>query len=286
MTAKNPGDPDPIVSLSESSNIINILLHTVYGVSCAHYAPSFEDLSRTVAVLPKYGLPIDVYLSPSTPLSTALSIHAPTSPLELYSLAASLDLYHLAVTASAHLLSLSPPLLSDECAVRMGPIYLKRLFVLHLGRTDTLKRLLLVPPRTHTPTGDCDYSEQKRVTRAWALASAYLLLDARADMGVGTIEAALLPLAGHAGCSMCKATLVERIKEVVLQWSSVKVSQWSVPSFATSVPTQSTDFFAVDDLNFEFIRPYHSYDVQKKPVFRHTRALTKKMTTRDHKKET
>ena len=61
----------------------------------------------------------------------------------------------------------------------MGPVYLKRLFFLHFGRIDALKRVLLPPPHPHPPTQHCDFTEQKHLTRAWALASAYFAWDAR-----------------------------------------------------------------------------------------------------------
>ena len=216
-------DPDPIIPVPESSAVLNIILQSIYGMSATHFAHSFDDLSLAVASFPKYGLSVSAYLAPSAPLAATLLSHVSTSPLEVYCLAASHDLWHIASSASRHLLSFALPNLTDEQATRMGPIYLKRLFFLHLGRTDALKRLLLPPPCAHAPTTECDYTEQKRVTRAWALASAYLLLDAKPDMGVKTMEAALSPLAEYVDCEMCKAALMERVKEAVVQWSGVKV---------------------------------------------------------------
>ena len=221
-SANNP-DIDPIISLPEPSTVLNILLHTVYGLSCTHYSPSLSDLSFAISILPKYGLPVSTHLAPSAPLTSTLLTHARTSPLEVYTLAASLDLSHIATSASLYLVSFPLSSLTDEYALQMGPVYLKRLFFLHLGRTDALKRLLLAPPRPHQPILGCDYVEQKRVTRAWALASAYLMLDGRPDMSVNAVEATLGPLADKVGCEGCKAALVERVREVVMQWSAVKV---------------------------------------------------------------
>lgn len=193
-------------------------------MSCTHYSPSFEDLSEAVNTLKMYGLPITTFLTSSTPLSIALLAHAPTRPLDLYALASSYDLHELAVSTSPHLLSFSLPTLSDEMAAKIGPIYLKKLFFLHLGRTDALKRLLLPPPHPHAPTPTCDFMEQKKLTRAWALASAYLTWDARPDMSASTMEAALHPLADHLQCDLCKQSLRDRIRDLVVQWSVVKVS--------------------------------------------------------------
>jgi hypothetical protein len=177
-----PGQLGPVVMISESSTILNIILHAVYDMACSHYSPSFESLSEALSVLTTYGLSVKRYASSSTPLHSLLLSHAPLYPLELYALAASYDLYELAVSTSSHLLSFSLASLTDEMADRIGARYLKRLFFLHFGRADALKRLLLPPPHPHAPTTDCDFTEQKRLTRAWALASAYLAWDARPGM--------------------------------------------------------------------------------------------------------
>ena len=148
-------------------------------MSCAHYAPSFFALESAVTALKTYGVPLHDRIANSTHLYTLLVSHAPLCPLELYALAASHNLGDLAAATSSHLLSFSLPSLTDEMAERIGPVYVKRLFFLHFGRAEALKRLLLSPPHPHAPTPWCDFTEQKRLTRAWALASAYLAWDAR-----------------------------------------------------------------------------------------------------------
>jgi len=168
-----------VISISENSAVLNILLHTVYDMSCAHYSPTFPSLVTSVNRLPVYGLRPKVRIAPSTPLFSLLLSYAPLFPLELYALAASQDLYDLAVSTSSHLLSFPLATLTDEMAERIGAVYLKRLFFLHFGRSDALKRVLLPPPNPHAPTAFCNFTEQKKLTRAWALASAYLAWDAR-----------------------------------------------------------------------------------------------------------
>jgi hypothetical protein len=148
-------------------------------MSCAHYSPSLEALIAAVHALKSYGMPLKARIVPTSPLFTLLLSHAPLHPLELYTLASSYDLYDLAVSTSSHLLSFPLSSLSDDMAEQIGPVYLKRLFFLHFGRADALKRILLPPPHPHAPTPWCDFTEQKKLTRAWALASAYLAWDAR-----------------------------------------------------------------------------------------------------------
>ncbi|CAA7259713.1 unnamed protein product [Cyclocybe aegerita] len=213
---------DPILNVPDNSTVLNVVLHGVYDMSCAHYSPSFATLVTAVNRLPVYGISPRSHIAPTTPLFSLLLSHAPLYPLELYALAASYDLYDLAVSTSSHLLSFPLASLTDEMAERIGPVYLKRLFFLHFGRTDALKRVLLPPPHPHAPTPFCDFTEQKKLTRAWALASAYLAWDARPDLSTSTMESALRPLADHLTCENCQQALRDRIKNLVVQWSVVK----------------------------------------------------------------
>ncbi|KAF8076327.1 hypothetical protein FPV67DRAFT_410814 [Lyophyllum atratum] len=215
-------DQDPIVDAPETSTVLNIILHTIYDMSCAHYSPSFSHLCTAVRRLPFYGIHPKSRVMPGTPLYSLLLSQAPLYPLEVYTLSASFNLYELAVSTSSHLLSFPLSTLTDEMAEAIGPVYLKRLFFLHFGRSDALKRVLLSPPHPHAPTHWCDFSDQKKLTRAWALASAYLAWDARPDLSTSTMESALRPLEEHLGCDDCKQALRDRIKNLVVQWSIVK----------------------------------------------------------------
>jgi hypothetical protein len=178
-TSKGKDHLVPVIAIPESSTVLNIILHCIYDISCAHYSPSLDALVTAVKALNTYGVSPKSRILPSTSLFTLLLSHAPLNPLEVYMLAASYDMYDLAMSASSHLLSFSLATLTDEMAGRIGAVYLKRLFFLHFGRVDALKRLLLPSPHPHAPTTWCDFTEQKKLTRAWALASAYLAWDAR-----------------------------------------------------------------------------------------------------------
>ncbi|GJJ07043.1 hypothetical protein Clacol_001241 [Clathrus columnatus] len=215
-------DSEAILPLPESSDVLNVVLHTIYNLSCAHYAPTVHTLTLAVRALKVYGAPLDTYIAPSTPLFTLLLANAPASPMSIYALAGEHDLHHVAVSASPHLLSFPLPTLTDEMAQQMGAVYLKKLFFLHLGRSDALKRLLLPPPHPHSPTHECDFTEQKKLTRAWALASAYLAWDSRPDMPGSTLESALSPLGERLWCDLCREALQERIRTLIIQWSVVK----------------------------------------------------------------
>jgi hypothetical protein len=212
-------------------------------MSCAQYSPAFEKLVAALIQLPAYGVSPKEKVVPSAPLYCLLLSYAPLYPIELYSVASSLDLYELASATSSHLLSYSLPNLTDAMAERIGAVYLKRLFMLHIGRCEALKNALLPPPRAHPPTDHCDLTDQKKLTRAWALAAAYLAweirpgkptfkllgtqpdeLNNKLDLSTSAIESALKPLGDHLTCKLCKDTLVERVKSIIYQWSIIKVS--------------------------------------------------------------
>ncbi|KAI0711068.1 hypothetical protein C8T65DRAFT_695507 [Cerioporus squamosus] len=217
-------DLGPVIALPENATVLNVVLHAMYELSCAHYRPAIDTLVAAVDAMADYGLSPKQHIAPSSPLYSLILSQAPMQPIVAYALAAAHDLYDLAVPVSSHLLSFALHSLTDELALRIGPVYMKRLFFLHLGRLDALKRLLLPPPHPHPPTQRCDFTEQKKLTRAWALASAYLAWDARPDLSTSAMESALCPLADHLSCDVCKRSLADRVKQLIVQWSVVKVS--------------------------------------------------------------
>ncbi|CCM03309.1 uncharacterized protein FIBRA_05437 [Fibroporia radiculosa] len=169
----------PAVYVSEPAEVLNVIVHTIYDLSAAQFVPSFETVSVALNAMVKYGISPVRFITPAMPLYALILSLAPHQPIEAYALAAAHDLYGLAVAISPHLLSFTLSSLTDELVVRIGPIYLKRLFFLHSIRMEALKKLLLHPPRPHPETVNCYGEQQLRLTRVWALASAHLVWDAR-----------------------------------------------------------------------------------------------------------
>ena len=165
--------------LSEDSHVLNIVLHLLYMIPCQQFCPSVDVVSKSIDALIRYGVSIGTFAALDTCLYNLILSRAPLHPIEFYAIAAEHDLYDLAVAISSHLMSFNLATLTDAMAAQMGPIYLRRLFFMHLGRNEALKRLLSTPPALHGPTPQCDFTEQKKLTRAWALAVAYLVWDTR-----------------------------------------------------------------------------------------------------------
>ncbi|KAF5350125.1 hypothetical protein D9756_009124 [Leucocoprinus leucothites] len=178
----NPSRSDELIHVPDTSAVLNVILHMLYGTSSAQHSPSFEILTTAVNQMPYYDLVPKNHIVPRTPLYDLLLTHAPLFPLQLYTLAAHHDLQELAVATSSHLLSYPLSNLPEEAVDRMGALYLKRLLCLHLDRFNALKQILLSPPHPHPATRQCSFQDQKKLTRAWALVSAYLAWDARPGM--------------------------------------------------------------------------------------------------------
>ncbi|KAI0322149.1 hypothetical protein OF83DRAFT_18420 [Amylostereum chailletii] len=217
MTASHP-----ILSIPMDSPALNVLLHSVYGMSAESFRPPLASVFAAIDAFTVYGYLPEFYLAPSQPLFKLFVSYAPASPLACYTKAASLGLDDLAIAVSPYLLSLSLPQLTDDDAVMMGAVYLKRLLFFHLGRVEALKRLLLAPPVSHPARENCNMFDQSRLGRAWMLAVSYLTWEPKPGLSVSAIEFVLKPLADRVTCAECKSLLHSRIKKVLVEWSLVK----------------------------------------------------------------
>ncbi|KAL1944884.1 hypothetical protein VTO73DRAFT_2504 [Trametes versicolor] len=211
---------DTVVCVPEPAASLNVLLHSVYELSCTHYNPPLGTLIAAVDAMPAYGMSPQRYVLP--PLFDLILALAPTQPLAVYALASRHDLFALAQPVSSHLLSLPLDTFTDDLARTIAGRYLSKLFLLHIGRLDMLKQLLLPAPQLHPCTPECDFVEQKKLARAWALAAGYLAWEARADTTPGAIESALASLAPRLSCDACKRMLAARIRDIVARWSSAE----------------------------------------------------------------
>ncbi|KAF9527865.1 hypothetical protein CPB83DRAFT_855327 [Crepidotus variabilis] len=213
---------DNIIDIPDDSAILNIVLHVFYDLSPAKHSPPFNVLENAIGRMPVYGLVPSECITPGGTLSALLLSHAPVHGISLYALAGLHGLNDLGEKASAHLLSYTLSDLTDDLARKMGARYLRRLMSLHLTRVEELKRIILRPPHPHPPTPECDFVDQKKLSRAWALAASYLAWDSRPDLSAHTIQSTLSTLGEHLGCEQCKNVLRGRIKEVIIHWVNVK----------------------------------------------------------------
>ncbi|VDB82789.1 unnamed protein product [Peniophora sp. CBMAI 1063] len=204
------------------SPALNLVLHGIYGLSPSMYAPTAVDLAIAVQSLESYGLSKSELVADKTPLFQAILMRAPVEPLACYTLAAREELDELAVLISPYTLCLSLPDISDEDAAQMGSLHLRRLFFLHLGRVQALKRILFPPPDLHPPTVECEAKDQRPVSRAWTMAVAEMTWELNPNVSGSTLEACFQAKEDELQCPECKKCLSFRIKRLLIDWSLIK----------------------------------------------------------------
>ena len=141
----------------ESSAVINVVLHTLYDISCAQYTSNFDTLSKPQPRCRNTVLGWKIAHS-----ILHVNLTRTRHPFTPFTPTAKHDLYDLAAFATSYSHSIAFSSLTDEMAKEMSPVYLKRLFFLHYGRADALKRILassLSSPHPHPPTRECDRTE-------------------------------------------------------------------------------------------------------------------------------
>jgi len=222
-----PADPNSqtpeVIVVPEPASLLNIMLLAIYGLSMERYQPDLQLLCRVLPTLTSYGYQSTGLVTPHSEIFYLLLAHSKTYSLVVYALAASYNLEQLAIYCSQNTLGVELSEITDDLAAVMGPIYVYSL-VLHLGRTAALKRILLEPPSGHSPSSTCDLDDQKSVTRAWALAVAYIAVEGRPDTHPSVLSTNLSTLGDHLACVDCRASLSERVQSVVQQWSAVSLT--------------------------------------------------------------
>ncbi|KAF8598516.1 hypothetical protein BDV93DRAFT_450989 [Ceratobasidium sp. AG-I] len=212
--------PPTLLAAPYLSDVLNIVLHLVYGLSFQTYQPSLQILHAVIPALQELGYAPHAFFTPNSEMFNLMVQAAVADPLSTYALAAQHALEPLAVAVSALTLPGGLCDVDDHLARQMGPKYLKRLFFLHLGRADALKRLLLPPPILHSSNSDpqCTAESQKSVSRAWALACAYIVVEGRLD----SFSMSLLPPTTHLRCEMCRRSMEGRVASLIKGWNEVK----------------------------------------------------------------
>jgi len=213
---------DDVTDIPESSTTLNVIAHALYDSSCAKHAPSLDTIEEAIDRMPSYGIIPGLHILPGKELYNLLLTHSPIAALRVYALAAKHKLHELARQSSAHTLSLSMSLVTDELAQRMGSIYLKNLMLLHMARKEGFKTIVLPPPDKHVPSSVCTVEDQRKLHRAWALAAAYLAWDGKIDIPNATLQSTFTSLEENLRCETCKTCLRNRIKDVIVQWAAMK----------------------------------------------------------------
>lgn len=220
-----PSEDSLSCSVEEHSSVMNLILHAFYDYDPTNYRPTLDQLANMLIGLNTYGLPVTGPVAPGKPLYNLLLSTALSFPLDTFALVCQHHLESLAVEISHHLISIPLHNLSDEQCLSMGPVYLRRLVFLHLGRTERLKKLLKGPPEGHPPTKQCDTFNQKRELKdAWEDAAGTLAWEANANTPVSLLHSTFLSIADRLTCSDCRTSAKERIRKLIVDWTNVKTT--------------------------------------------------------------
>ena len=148
---------------------------------------------------------------------------APTSPLRAFSIAAENDMDPICTLISQYTLSVSMSTLTELDASRMGAVYLQRLFILHINRTNALKKILSKGIKGHRPIYPCTLELQEALKEKWLAASAILLAgDELQDAQPTTLISTFTPISEQAKCRQCRENVQTRTAEIVQDWMVVR----------------------------------------------------------------
>ena len=148
---------------------LNVVLHALYNTSCANHQPSFGTVERAVDKMDSlFGFVVKSVIYPGREFYNYLLTFMLRKPLQIYALAAHHKIHDLAVSASARLLSYPLGEISDEESERMGPVYLRKLFLLHAERKERLIGLLVPSPHPHASIPGCGVREHRALKDLWA----------------------------------------------------------------------------------------------------------------------
>ncbi|KAJ8086876.1 hypothetical protein PM082_005701 [Marasmius tenuissimus] len=215
--------PQRVLFLPEiPSDELEIMLHGVLNVpiDTTQSAIDIRTLIRAMDRLPKYGISPNSCITPAeSHLHRFLLSCAPFHPLDVYALAAQYDIISLAVSASSHTLFHELSQITEDLSKRIGSVYMLRLFQLHMGRVDTLKKLLSVELGLHNPTPGCDFRKQRELQQMWNLALASMLHIIKPDTTTTSIRDAVMTHTAELTCKECIELRDKRLVKVIHEWS-------------------------------------------------------------------
>lgn len=173
------GIPPPLFILPEGSDILNVVMCTVYDLSCDVDVPTSECIASATESMKKYGMtPLQRFISRGMPLYNTFLNRAPLCPMATYAFAGAENLEDLAVATSSYTLHLKLHLLPDETVAKMGVSYHYRLHKLHGTRIAALKGMLDSPLFPHVAKPHCSARQRQIVSRAYNLATAQVFYNA------------------------------------------------------------------------------------------------------------
>lgn len=172
-----PLDVGIVFRLDSSSDILNIVLATIYGMAYEIFSQDLVCIIAAIDSFQVYGIDVPVYVHGHSLLAEYLNAQAASSPLLVYALASRHNLEDLAISTSSYLLvmELNEAELSEDIVRLIGARYLKRLFDAQRSRQAQLYDILFQPLSKHQIAPDCDSLEYAALSKAWTLAAGSII---------------------------------------------------------------------------------------------------------------
>jgi len=210
------------ITVAESSAVLNVLLHFVYNMPYDRFASDFATMTETLGCLNKYGIALPPNISNDV-WSSVVNYAQHVDPIRAFAIAAHYSIEELCVKLSPYTLTVSLNTISEEAAETMGPSYLRRLLLLHMGRRDSLKGLIDKPPLGHAPTAECTTVDQIGVAQAWELAVTDAVLKQMAQaLTPEQLQQILVGAMPTRACRLCNEDIQGRTEEAVKAWQNVR----------------------------------------------------------------
>lgn len=180
-------------------------------------------MTETLGCLDKYGINLPVDVPNDDIWSSVVSYAQHVDPIRAFAIAAHYGMEELCVKISPFTLSTPLNTISEEAALTMGPMYLRRLLLLHMGKRDSLKGLIDKPPRGHAPTTECTTEDQADVGRAWELTVTDAVLRQMPQaLTLDELRGILANGMAPRVCELCNEDISARIDEAVSAWKNVR----------------------------------------------------------------
>ncbi|KAG8814320.1 hypothetical protein FRC17_001201 [Serendipita sp. 399] len=213
------------IYVTESSQVFDLFLDVLLDREPVRHEPAPAIISDLLACLTKYGVPLDDKFSQQQqqkPFYNFVLTSAISYPLDTFALVCKYHLEDLAVECARHLLSIPLTQITEEQSLDIGPVYLRRLTILHLKHAEGLKQLLAHLPDRHESNEGCDDTSQKNnLERLWNNAVKEIWAEGEVStITTSELQSRLGPLANQLQCGECQARMRQRVQRLIVEWST------------------------------------------------------------------
>ncbi|KAH6912836.1 hypothetical protein BKA70DRAFT_776980 [Coprinopsis sp. MPI-PUGE-AT-0042] len=212
-----------VATVPESSMILEVIFSAAYEIPCDTFAPLLDDILGAIDRMPPNGMDPKALIRKGTPLyGLIMRCHASYYPLRVYCAAAHYDIESLAQETSPYLLDLDIVEIDNASALLMGPLYLKRLVILIVGRVTALKRIVFDAPAHHPMVAGCSEEIQQAAKREWTYTISQIARDVKSSISPNSLKERCCLAVQSLPCDACQRSWYTHADDIAIQWAMVK----------------------------------------------------------------